>query len=167
MDPNVWGPSMWRFLHCTALAYPEQGTPDSAEAFKQFVHSLGDVLPCPTCSANYARHLDELPVEPFLEGGGGRAQVFEWTVRLHNLVNQDIGRPVMSAREAMRQTVALATNRERGSMRDANTANRDAVRRVLATGGNDPIVLGAIGMVVVVLAALSARWWWARQRGPT
>lgn len=92
VPPSAWGPQLWRAIHLVALGCPATLDARTADAYRSFFAGLADVIPCPTCAANYRRHLLELPVEPYLtEGRGDR--LFEWTVRLHNLVNAELQRP--------------------------------------------------------------------------
>lgn len=158
-DPATWGPSMWRFLHCAALAYPSKGDESSAAAFRRFVDALGDVLPCPTCAHNYRRHLQELPVDPFL---AGRAALFEWTVQLHNLVNVESGggggsgsknmrgpghhnKPLLSAHQALHH---LLLHRSK---------NKSSFSSKFAAVMSNPLILACSGLVFIVVAILLGR----------
>jgi hypothetical protein len=79
---------MWHTIHFVALGYPSNPTPQQRESYRTFFTTLGDVLPCKMCSQHFAQHLRELPVEPYLESGD---RLFEWTVKLHNIVNASTG----------------------------------------------------------------------------
>ena len=57
MEPNIWGPSAWTFLHTIALQYPELPTDDDKKQYYIFFNSLKDVLPCPNCRMHYSEHL--------------------------------------------------------------------------------------------------------------
>jgi hypothetical protein len=98
-EPSVWGPSTWRAIHYIALGYPAKATGEDARVYRDFVHALGRVIPCTTCAANFQRHLVELPLtERDLRG---RLELFEWTVRLHNLVNTETGKRPWTVDEAL------------------------------------------------------------------
>lgn len=104
VDPRVWGPSTWRTLHYIALGYPDR--PDAADAarYTAFFEGLGPLLPCAACAANYGRHLLELPIAPFLAlGGAAPGGLFDWTVRLHNVVNAEKGKPMWPLGRAAEQ----------------------------------------------------------------
>ncbi len=99
VEPIVWGPPFWRTIHYVALGYPDKPTESDILSYKMFFVSLGAVIPCQTCAINYARHLRDLPVEGFLTGGSGR--LFEWTVHMHNMVNEETGKPHMEVSRAL------------------------------------------------------------------
>lgn len=92
ITPAVWGPSTWRAIHFIALSYPEHPTENSIQSYGDFfVEALPKVIPCKTCADNYVRHLQELPITPYLYSGG-KHRLFEWSVALHNLVNKELGK---------------------------------------------------------------------------
>lgn len=97
MHPDVWGRFLWYSIHFIALDYPENPTPQDRVKYKSFFENLGSVIPCYKCSVNYKRHIEELPLVSeagdFLENKG---TLFAWTVELHNIVNKELGKPVMS-----------------------------------------------------------------------
>lgn len=86
MNTEVWGPAAWLFLHSVALGYPG---PSAREAYKRFFVSLGDVLPCPHCQNHYKTHLDLQELEKALNS---KQSLFEWSVDIHNTVNESLGK---------------------------------------------------------------------------
>ncbi len=85
MDPAVWGPHLWFFLHSMSFAYAKDKnnpTPEEKYYMYQFLESLKYVLPC-SCKKNYSKHFNSNP--PKLNS---RRELFEWLVDLHNLVNK-------------------------------------------------------------------------------
>ena len=40
MEPNIWGPSAWIFLHTITLQYPEKPTDDDKKKYYVFFNSL-------------------------------------------------------------------------------------------------------------------------------
>merc|ERR1719230_862583 len=96
-DPDSWGPSMWRSLHCIAHHMPPRLPGESQESFKAMVNSLPQLLPCKVCGDHLKQYLAEDPVNSHL---GTRDDMEQWLVRLHNKVNLGIGKPALSAAEA-------------------------------------------------------------------
>lgn len=88
-SPKHWGKHFWHTMHITALGYPESPTPEQIAAYKVFYTNFGNILPCKKCARNYAKHLQELPIEPALEN---KKKLFAWTVDLHNIVNRETGK---------------------------------------------------------------------------
>ncbi len=85
MDPAIWGPHLWHFLHSMSFAYAkDKNNPTQQEKYYMFnfLESLKFVLPC-SCKKNYTEHFDNNP--PRLNS---RRELFEWLVDLHNKVNK-------------------------------------------------------------------------------
>lgn len=99
MDTEIWGPAAWLLIHSAALSYPEsQPSPEIKENYKKFFQSLVYVLPCAYCREHYKQHLERMPVSAVLHS---RMSLFQWTVDLHNEVNESLGRPRLSYLEAL------------------------------------------------------------------
>lgn len=98
MDPNQWGKYLWKSIHLIALGYPEVPNDVDKNVYSNYYTSLWKILPCFKCSINYKRHLIELPIESYLDS---KKSLFEWTVKLHNIVNKELGKPEFTVAEAM------------------------------------------------------------------
>ena len=61
--------------------------------------SLVELIPCPVCRKHYATHLKAAPIEPFLDN---RADLVDWTLKLHNKVNLDLGKPTVTREQFMK-----------------------------------------------------------------
>tara|TARA_Y100001973_G_scaffold88978_1_gene134840 strand:- start:169 stop:642 length:474 start_codon:yes stop_codon:yes gene_type:complete len=84
MDPKVWGPHGWQFLHSITLAYPDNPTLEDKNNHAQFFNGIQNILPCQRCRDHYSLSLQELPVEQHLEN---KESLFRWLVDIHNRVN--------------------------------------------------------------------------------
>jgi hypothetical protein len=91
MKPEKWGPYFWGALHLTALGCPD------AQVIRTFVECYKSVLPCISCREHFTQVLEENPV-PTTED---RMVIFAWSVDVHNLVNERIGKPVIGYEEAL------------------------------------------------------------------
>jgi len=91
MDPNVWGPHAWVFLHTITLTYPHYPTNQDKKNYKLFFYNLANVLPCPHCSQNYIVHLKQLPIDSFLVN---KKSLVYWLVQIHNLTNNNLKKNV-------------------------------------------------------------------------
>jgi hypothetical protein len=98
MQPELWGPNLWRSIHFIALGYPDQPTPNDVQNYYELFTNLWKVIPCYKCSINYKRHLDELPIDTFLTT---KMKLFEWTVILHNIVNKELGKNQIAFEDAI------------------------------------------------------------------
>lgn len=88
----IWGKYFWKTFHLVAIGYPENPTDEQKQAYLIFYKNFGNILPCKNCSLNYNYHLNELPIESYLNS---RHDLFSWTVYFHNIVNAKLGKPKM------------------------------------------------------------------------
>ena len=98
IKPDAWGSSAWKFLHYTALAYPENPTEEEKKNYMIFFTSLEHVLPCPTCAKNFKGNLEKFPLEEALTNN---QLLFQWTVNIHNEVNKELSKKEYSYKEAL------------------------------------------------------------------
>ena len=54
-------------IHTIAFNYPEEPSKEDKQKFKNFIYSLGDVLPCKYCKPAFNKYLEEIPMEPYLK----------------------------------------------------------------------------------------------------
>jgi len=77
MDPNLWGPELWKILH--ALAWKTDIGSISANHFIACIQLLPLVLPCSVCQQHSKDYIEKnSPTSPF----------FEWSVDFHNSIKQ-------------------------------------------------------------------------------
>lgn len=90
MEPNVWGPPCWFFLHTISFYYPDNPSFKDKNNFYNFFLNLENVIPCNVCRENYKKNLKEFPITPYLES---KKSLIQWVVNLHNLVNRENNKP--------------------------------------------------------------------------
>ena len=89
--PTVWGPSTWRLMHIVAIDMPFEMKDEDRRAFSMFIASLAMLLPCANCRAHFQEILQgEMAIQP--TDLVDRRSMFDWTIRLHNLVNSRLGK---------------------------------------------------------------------------
>jgi hypothetical protein len=91
ISPLVWGKEGWRFIHYVALAYPDNPTKEDRKNYRKFLNSLENVLPCPACAYNFKKKMELHP--PNLNS---TKEFFQWTVDMHNFVNEENGKKKLS-----------------------------------------------------------------------
>ena len=94
MSIDIWGPAAWSFLQTSAFAYgknPEQATETEQEHARTFFYTLPYMLPCSICRKHYLEHIEKHP--PAVEN---RDALTRWIVKIHNIVNVNNGKPIMS-----------------------------------------------------------------------
>ena len=83
-----WGPSGWKFLHAITFAYPTVPTLKTKKRYMNFFRTLKYVLPCPLCSAEYAKNVKSLS----LKNMRNKETLSRWLVGIHNRVNFKLGK---------------------------------------------------------------------------
>tara|TARA_Y100000389_G_C17431932_1_gene503190 strand:+ start:1394 stop:1822 length:429 start_codon:yes stop_codon:yes gene_type:complete len=82
MEPNIWGPGAWTFLHSITFQYPETPTDIDKQKYYTFFNSLKNVLPCPVCREHYTNNLEVLQIRL-----DTRKDLIEWLIDIHNEIN--------------------------------------------------------------------------------
>ena len=107
MNPDIWGPPGWTFLHSITFAYPNNPTNVDKKKFAHFFNSLAPVLPCATCSSNYKQNLINDPVENHLNN---KKSLIKWLINVHNKVNIDNNKPTLSYKNVIDNYTKLYNN---------------------------------------------------------
>ena len=87
MEPTIWGPHAWTFLHSITFQYPENPTDMEKQKYYTFFNSLKNTLPCPNCREHYAQNYEKIPIRL-----DTRNELIEWLIDIHNSVNTMIGK---------------------------------------------------------------------------
>ena len=93
MNQNIWGSHLWFSLHTMSFNYPLKPTTEDKNNCKNYFINLQEVIPCSVCKKNYKRHLNEHPIENFLDN---RKSLVYWVIDMHNMVNAEIGKKILS-----------------------------------------------------------------------
>ncbi len=99
MNPKIWGKAGWKFLYSVALDYPLNPSADVVDHYVRFFANVQSILPCQVCQVNYAKHLQQLPMTSYLKN---RETLFLWLVKMNNLVNQELQKPMLTPADVMR-----------------------------------------------------------------
>ena len=99
--PDQWGPHGWKFIHYVTMGYPNKPTKNDMIKYKNFLESIGDVLPCIICANHYKDHLIENPIDRSVLQN--KKTLMAWAVKVHNLVNKNNGKKVYSLNDALRK----------------------------------------------------------------
>lgn len=85
MDPEIWGPHAWIFLHTITLNYPNNPTIQDKQNYKNFFINLHHILPCEWCAKNYLIHLQKYPIDNYLNT---KKNLTQWLINIHNEINK-------------------------------------------------------------------------------
>jgi len=86
MLTTVWGPSIWHFLHTMSFNYPVKPTRKHKKQYKDFIMSLGKILPCRHCRENFPNNLKSIPLTD--NALKNRHNFSKWMYNFHEQVNK-------------------------------------------------------------------------------
>ena len=95
--PELWGPSTWDTIHLLCYTAPATLTASDQLRYTAFFKALPYVLPCASCSQHLLEHYENHPIESYIHSG---TALFEWSVHIHNTVNEMLGKPMVSVEDA-------------------------------------------------------------------
>lgn len=96
LDPKVWGPHYWFFLHTLAMTYPHHPNTVTKKKYYEFIQNLPLFLPVEEISGEMSRLIDKYPVTPYLDD---RDSFVRWMHFIHNKINEKLEKPQISLNE--------------------------------------------------------------------
>ena len=93
MDPTIWGPHLWFFMHTLSFNYPINPTMDDKKNYYNFFYNLTQIIPCIECKNHYIDFFTKNPITNFLIN---RDKLIEWVTNAHNNVNKLTNKPIWS-----------------------------------------------------------------------
>jgi len=96
LNQNIWGPGTWLYLHSVTFNFDDNPSPQDKENIRQFFGNFGKTLPCKFCRQNFAKHTTKHPINL-----DSRVELVKWLIDIHNMVNKQEGKRVISYREAV------------------------------------------------------------------
>lgn len=98
LNPNVWGPHYWFFLHTIAYCYPETPNEFTKRKYYDLIQNMPLFIPNPEIAKRFAETLDKYPISPYLNS---RESFVRWTIYVHNYVNRQLDKPEMELLDAL------------------------------------------------------------------
>ena len=93
LDPKVWGPHYWFFLHTVAMTYPHHPNSVTKKKYYEFIQNLPLFLPVEEISGEFSKLIDKYPIAPYLDN---RDSFVRWMHFIHNKINEKLERPKTS-----------------------------------------------------------------------
>jgi len=93
LDPKVWGPHYWFFLHTVAMTYPHHPNAVTKKKYYEFIQNLPLYIPVEQISKELEQLLDKYPITPYLDN---RDSFIRWMHFLHNKINEKLEKPQIS-----------------------------------------------------------------------
>jgi hypothetical protein len=97
-NPKVWGAPFWYVLHLITFAYPDEPSYIEQRGYHDFFVNLQHVIPCWQCKQNYTKHLQEIPIGPYLSS---KTNLINWLTKIHNKVNSELGKPPYTVQDVI------------------------------------------------------------------
>jgi len=96
LDPTIWGPHYWFFLHTISLNYPLTPSTIIKKKYYEFIQNFSMFIPNEKMSSNFNKLVDEYPVTPYLDS---RDSFIRWVHFIHNKINIKLEKENMSLGE--------------------------------------------------------------------
>jgi len=98
LDPIIWGPHYWFFLHTVAINYSLTPNITTKKKYYNFIQNFPLFLPNSNFSKHFSKILDEFPVTPYLDS---RESFTKWVHLIHNKININLNKPIMTYEDSM------------------------------------------------------------------
>jgi hypothetical protein len=96
--PEINGPPFWFILHNGTAHLPEQISPISLQRLRGFIDGIPEMQPCTECSEHARAYIDKNKEKILALKTGD--DFFRFFVDFHNVVNQRLGKKIVSYNEA-------------------------------------------------------------------
>ena len=96
LDPKIWGPHYWFFIHTVAMTYPIRPNAVTKKKYYEFIQNLPLFIPVESISGEFSKLIDKYPVTPYLDN---KESLIRWTHFIHNKINQKLEKPQISLSE--------------------------------------------------------------------
>jgi hypothetical protein len=96
LDPTIWGPHYWFFLHTITMCYPLRPNTITKKKYYEFIQNIPMFIPIESIATYFSKLLDEYPVTPYLDT---RDSFIRWMHFIHNKINQRLEKPSISLNE--------------------------------------------------------------------
>lgn len=87
LDPKVWGPHYWFFLHTISMSYPLRPNSVTKKKYYEFIQNLPLFIPVESIAGEFSKLLDEYPITPYLDS---RDSFIRWVWFIHNKINEKL-----------------------------------------------------------------------------
>jgi hypothetical protein len=90
LDPKIWGPHYWFFLHTLAMTYPHHPNAVTKKKYYEFIQNLPLFLPVEEISGEFSKLIDKYPIVSYLDN---RDSFVRWMHFIHNKINEKLEKP--------------------------------------------------------------------------
>jgi hypothetical protein len=153
IDPTIWGPHLWKFMHYFTLSYPDNPTDEDKDILYNFFHTIQTVLPCEKCRYNFKSHLETTPLTD--EVLSSNINVVKWLFNIHNEVNKYTNKPIMSYDEFIK---VYSTNKNHKIDNQDKINNQDKNNIINKIKNNKTIILILIILVIILIVYIHKKF---------
>jgi len=100
LDPSIWGPHFWFFLHTLAISYPHHPNAVTKKKYYELIQNLPLFIPIESIGSDFIKILDEYPVTAYLDD---RESLIKWMHFVHNKINEKLEKPKITLEEFYKQ----------------------------------------------------------------
>ena len=93
LDPKIWGPHYWFFLHTLAMTYPHYPNTITKKKYYEFIQNLPLFLPVEKISTEFSLLINKYPITSYLDN---RHSFVRWMHFIHNKINEKLEQPQIS-----------------------------------------------------------------------
>ena len=93
LDPKVWGPHYWFFLHTLSMTYPLYPSTVTKKKYYEFIQNLPLFIPVEIISGELSKLIEMYPITPYLDN---RDSFVRWMHFIHNKINEKLEKPQLS-----------------------------------------------------------------------
>ena len=135
LDPKVWGPHYWFFLHTLAMTYPHHPNTVTKKKYYEFIQNLPLFLPVEEISSSFSKLIEMYPITPYLDN---RDSFVRWMYFIHNKINEKLEKPQITLNEF------FVNYYNQYKSQDEKISEFYKIREKLIYGGIIVSILGAI-----------------------
>ena len=149
IKPDIWGSHLWRFLHYLSLSYPENPTDEEKEIMLNFLESLQEILPCEKCRYNFNKHLDNLDMNVL----NNNESFVKWVYNVHNEVNRDTGKPILSYDEFIKMYTVNnnQVEKEISTLQITKQETKQEIKEETKINKNNYIIIGILIVLISII----------------
>ena len=93
LDPAVWGPHYWFFLHTIALNYPKYPNSVTKKKYYDLIQNFHLFIPVEKHASDFSKLITKYPITPYLDD---RDSFVRWIHFIHNKINEKLEKPKIS-----------------------------------------------------------------------
>ena len=93
LDPHIWGPHYWFFLHTLSLCFPKYPSTVNKKKYFDFINNFYLFIPIEEISSYFNELINNYPVTPYLDS---RDSFIKWVHFIHNKINDKLEKPNIS-----------------------------------------------------------------------